>query len=187
MLMAAICNINIFFHHKKITTIIIMLCLEDLSSNVLCRSGRRREKPLTWFLYPWGEDQICRWHRCWNACPLHKQCEGQQGDWSNSCTKQVATSLMVIASNSCWKSLFGLNQQQGCAPCGQPSHLLWNCWAIHRCLLWERESHGEQPLVFESSFKTSLLDLAVSKPKSVPLGMPSVPGCPGVLWHYAWI
>lgn len=44
MLMAAICNINIFFYHKKITTIIIMLCLEDLSSNVLCRNGRGRKK-----------------------------------------------------------------------------------------------------------------------------------------------
>lgn len=37
-------------------------------------------------------------------------------------------------------------------------------------------------LDFECSpdgFKTSLSDLAVSKPKSMPLGIPSVPGCPG--------
>lgn len=38
-------------------------------------------------------------------------------------------------------------------------------------------------LNFECSpdgFKTSPSDLAVSKPKSMPLGIPSVPGCPGV-------
>lgn len=169
MLMAAICNINIFFHHKKITTIIIiMLCLEDLSSNVLCR----KEKSL-WpnFLYPWGKHEICRWCGCWNACPLHKHWKGQWGNCSTSCIRWAATSFTVIVPDSCWKVLFGLNQHMSCAPHGQPSHLGCTDEQHTGACSGQWKSGGSNPLCmsllnFECSlgaFKASLSDLAVSK------------------------
>lgn len=158
-----------------------------------CFAGMEEEEKSLWpnFLYPWGEDQICRWCRCWNACPPHKCCKGQWGNCSASCVRWAATSFTVIAPDSCWKVLFGLNQHTGCAPHGQPSHLGctdeqhtgacsggWkgggsNCLCPGMSLLNFKCSLG--------GFKASLSDLAVSKPDSTTLGTLCVPGC-DVAW-----
>lgn len=145
-----------------------MLCLEDLSSNVLCR----KEKSL-WpnFLYPWGKHEICRWCGCWNACPLHKHWKGQWGNCSTSCIRWAATSFTVIVPDSCWKVLFGLNQHMSCAPHGQPSHLGCTDEQHTGACSGQWKSGGSNPLCmsllnFECSlgaFKASLSDLAVSK------------------------
>lgn len=160
---------------------------------LMCFARTQREEKSLWpnFLYPWGEDQICRWCGCWNVCPPHKHWKGQWGNCSTSCLRWAATSFTVIAPDSCWKVLFGLNQHVGCAPHGQPSHLgcthgqhtgacsgQWRSGeSNHLCL-------GMSLLNFECSlgaFKASLSDLAVYKPNSVPLGILCVPGC-GMAW-----
>lgn len=161
---------------------------------LMCFAGMQGEEKNLWpiFLYPWGGVQICRWCRCWNACPPHKHWKGQWGNCSALCIRWAATSFAVIAPDSCWKVLFGLNQHMSCAPHGQLSHLgctdeqhtgacsgRWKSWGkttcVWVCLYWILSA----PWVLQG-----LYDLAVSKPNGMPLRILCVPGC-DVAWDMA--
>lgn len=168
---------------------------------LMCFAGMQREEKRLWpnFLCPWGEDQICRWCGCWNACPPHKHWKGQWGNCSTSCIRWAAASFTVIAPDSCWKVPLGLNQHMGCSPVVSP--LTWAALMSNSACSgqWKNACSGQWKsggsnhlclgmslLNFECSlgaFKASLSALADSKPYSysMPLGILCVPGC-GVAW-----